>query len=120
MWVMLGEFLVGEPFPSTVMDLFQTIVESILGWLEIERRPHDFHGLARADEWAGNEVEIADIGKSLGDGAAVPSGLTAAPVVQRNIPMTLEPAYGIPVGFSVADEDDGDMRHRLSRRAISR
>jgi len=107
--IAFDEFLIGKAFPGAVVDFLQSIVEPVVGRIEIERGADDFHGLAGTHERTGDEVELADVGESPGDSVAVPPGLISADIVQWYVAVALEATDRVPIGLTVTQEDDGRM-----------
>ena len=96
----------GITLPGAEGQLSQAVVETISHRVEADRVAGDLRGLAGAPEGRdepGHGIghdDVAQLAPGLG-------GLAAADLVQRNVALPLEAAFGVPIRLAMADEHDG-------------
>src|SRR5207302_11061484 len=105
----------GEALPTAEGQLGKAGVGAIAGRVEAEPGPHELHGLSGAPEWTRDEVEpfwIAAVAiEQVAHDLAATRGLAAPDGIERDVVLTLQPAFRIPVGLAVAHEVENRRRH---------
>ncbi len=104
------QFLVEAAFENAKADFHQPHVELHIRQVLGKAQPHPLHGFARPSQWGcvpfkAEWIEPAHR-KQGRKGLAVLAGLPPALVVERNVLAPLIAAFGVPGGFTMADEVD--------------
>jgi hypothetical protein len=106
-----GELGGKPPFDLAIQQAFEAAIAAFAqGGVEPDRQAARLGdracGLARAQQVAGNE--LVDV--FAGQGRRQRQGLAFALRVQCDVEVALQPAFGVPRGFAVPDQEDGGGR----------
>ncbi len=105
--VALEHVVVGQPFPFAECDFGEPRLDVVIGRLQAERRPHQFHGRARAHERARHVAQrprhAAVALEQVAQDAAAADRLRAPFGVERHVVPALQALLHVPVGEAVAD-----------------
>jgi hypothetical protein len=112
------QFVEGASLPVAEMKFHETRFGSKAVRLQAERRAQQLHGLPRAQERAGDEVQSARLMLEFGQPTSIARSLLAPERVDRGVGLPLETALRVPVGLAVANEI-GDRRRRHSLRTAA-